>query len=184
MSKPGRDEAVWYVIRVHNKTLDKVMKRLDELSVRTFLPMCMDVTMENGKRVKKQVPALKDFIFIHSSVMEITRLIESECIPLSFYYSHYSHVQHDALWVGEREMDEFMRAVSSYDRRPHVHPCGEASLRKGLRVRVLSGPLAGLEGDYLQLKRGQKKRLVLTLADLVVVDLVLAPEDLIEILHS
>ncbi len=161
-----------------------MMKRLDELCVRTFLPMCMDVTVENGKRVKKQVPALKDFIFIRSSVMEITRLIESECVPLSFYYSHYSHVQNDALWVGEGEMDEFMRAVSAYDRRPHVQPCGEVSLRRGLRIRVLSGPLAGLEGDYLQLKRGQKRRLVLTLADLLVVDLALSPEDLIEIIHS
>lgn len=184
MRKPGREEEVWYVMRVHNKTLPKVMGRLESLRVRTFLPMCADVTMERGRRVKRQVPALQGFLFIRSSVSAITRLMESEGIPLTFYYSHYSHVQDDALWVGEREMDEFMRAVSAHDRCPHVQPCGEAPLRKGSRVRVLNGPLEGLEGDYLQLRRGQGKRLVLTLAGLFVVDLVLSPEDLIEMLES
>lgn len=184
MRKPGIEETVWYVLRVHNKSMEKVMKRLDELRVRTFVPMCPDVVTEKGRRVKKPVPALPGFVFIHSNVTAITRLMESECIPLSFYYSHYSHIQNDALWVGEREMDEFMRAVSAYDRCPHVHPCGAVTLRRGERVRVLSGPLEGVEGDYLQLRRGQKKRLVLTLADLLVVDLTLSPDDLIEIIES
>jgi len=164
--------------------LDKVRRRLDVLHVRYFLPMCRDVVVENGTRVKKMVPALKDFIFLYASAVEISRLMDSEHIPLSFYYSHYSHVQNDALWVREAEMEEFMKAVTAYDRSPRIQPCGRVPFRKGLRIRVVNGPLKGIEGDYVQLKRGQKKRLVLTLADWVVVDLVLAPEDLIEIMDS
>lgn len=183
-NKPDENTARWYVIRVHNMALDNVRKRLDALHVNYFLPMCHDVAWEKGRRVKKLVPAIRNFIFLRSPVTEIRRLVETEGIPLFFYYSHYSHVQNDALWVNDREMEAFMRAVTAYDRSPHIQPCGNTVLRKGVRIRITSGPLSGIEGVYLQLKRGQKKRLVLTLADLMIADIELSPEDLIEFVGS
>lgn len=184
VNRPDETIAVWYILRVHNRTLDRVRKRLDELQADYYLPMCHDVVKEKGKRVKKLVPAIKDLVFLHASMQDIGRLRETENLPLSFYYSHCSHVQNDALWVREAEMREFIRAANAYDRHPRIQPFESASLRHGMRIRIVDGPLQGMEGDYIQLKRGEKRRLVLTLADVVTVNLELSAEDLIEIIDS
>ncbi|MBO5780380.1 MAG: hypothetical protein J6R27_04690 [Muribaculaceae bacterium] len=182
--KIDQHKKAWYVVRVHNMSFDRTRRRLEELGFEIFIPEYFDIIILNGKKVKSLIPALKDIFFIYATYDQIERLITQQKLPLKFYYSHCSHIQNDALWVREEDMKMFMLALKELDRKPMIHAYNDLNLSAGQYVRILSGQFEGVEGYCLQLVRGQRKRLVLTLGNLISVSLILNPDDLIEQLPS
>lgn len=174
------EEKKWYIMRVHNMAFNRARARLQELGLDYFVPEVYAINVSKGRKVKELVPAVKDFFFIYSTRSEIASLIAREQLPLTFYFSHTSHKQNDALTVRKEEMEAFIRAATAVDRLPQVQPYGEIILREGDLVKILSGPFEGVEGYYTQPRRGMKKRLVLTLANLLTVNIAIEPDDLIE----
>lgn len=74
-----------------------------------------------------------------------------------------------------------MIASRCTDKAPTIHPFGEINLKNGDFIRVVEGPLEGAEGYFVQIKRGQRKQLVITLGNLMTLNLIIGEEDLIEI---
>lgn len=176
-------EAVhWYVTRCHSQAHNKVRSLLTAKAIEFFVPETMQVVTEKGKKTKKMTPVFKDLFFVHASFNQINDYIHADSIPIIFYFSHTSHIQDDALWVSDREMIAFMRALSCIDNNPTVRPFGEINFKKGDYIRVADGPLEGIEGYFVQLRRGQRKQLVITLSNLMTVNLAVGKDDLIEIL--
>lgn len=171
----------WYVTRVHNMAFTRTRMLLDMLDVEYFVPETFVVNDRRGRKVKELVPAIKDFFFIHASYEQIEDMINVNKIPISFYYSHTSHIQNDCLSVRDDEMHSFILASRAYDRMPEIQPYGKLTFREGQRIRILSGIFEGVEGYYMQPRRGMKKQLVLNLSNLLTVNLRLSPSDLIEI---
>ncbi len=172
----------WYVTRCHSQAHNKVRALLTAKDIEFFVPETMQVIKEKGKKTKKMVPVFKDLFFVHASFDQIKDYINIDAIPIIFYFSHTSHIQDDALWVSDGEMHSFMRALSCVDNNPTVRPFGEINFKKGDYIHVVDGPLEGIEGYFIQLRRGQRKQLVITLSNLMTVNLAIGKDDLIEIL--
>ena len=128
-------------------------------------------------------PVFRDLFFVHSSFNELMGLLKVNALPLIFYFSHTSHIQNDALWIKDKEMQIFMKALSCVDNNPTVRPFGEINFKKGDYIRVVDGPAQGIEGYFVQIKRGQKKQLVIALSNLITVNLALGKDDLIDIVE-
>ncbi len=169
-------------MRVHNMAFNRTRAKLDQLSAEYFVPEVYAVNVKRGRKVKELVPAIKDFFFIRGEREHIAAMIAREELPLSFYFSHTSHRQHDALTVRDNEMNAFILASTAIDRLPQVQPYGEITLREGDKVRIMTGPFEGVEGYYTQPRRGMKKRLVITLANLLTINVSIEPDDLIQTL--
>ena len=176
------DDKKWFILRVHNMAFNRTRAKLDELHAEYFVPEVYAVNVRRGRKVKELVPAVKDFFFIHGQRDEIASMITRDELPLTFYFSHTSHRQNDALTVRDSEMNAFILASTAIDRMPQVQPYGEISLREGDRVKIMTGPFEGVEGYYTQPRRGMKKRLVLTLANLLTINVSIEPDDLIQTL--
>lgn len=172
----------WYVVRCHSRAHNKVRSLLMAESMEFYVPETTQVVTIKGKKQKKTLPLFKDFFFIHDSFNGINYRIKRGKLPIAFYFSHTSHIQDDALWVSDREMLSFMIASKCTDKSPTIQPFGEINLKNGDHIRVIEGPLEGAEGYFVQIKRGQRKQLVLTLANLMTLNLTVGEEDLIEII--
>lgn len=176
----------WYIIRCHSRAHNKVRSLLTVEGMEFYVPETTKVVIEKGKKQKRTLPLFKDIFFIHDSFNSIDDRIKSGKLPVAFYFSHTTHIKDDALWVSDREMLSFMIASKCTDKNPTIQPFGEINLKNGDRIRVVEGPLEGAEGFFVQIKRGQKKQLVLTLANLITLNLTIGEEDLVEIImrHS
>ncbi len=177
-----KDTIRWYVIRCHSRAHNKVRELLTAEGMEFYVPETLQVVVEGGKKKKKLMPLFKDLFFVHNSFNVIKDSIKHGTIPIIFYFSHTSHIQDDALWVTDREMESFMKGLSCTDKNPTISPFGEINLKNGDHIRVIDGPLEGTEGYFVQIKRGQRKQLVLTLANLMTLSLAIEKEDLIEIM--
>ncbi len=173
-------DAKWYVTRVHNMAFSRTRALLDMLNVDYFVPETFVVNNRRGRKVKELVPAIKDFFFIHASYEQIDNMIRLNKLPIAFYFSHTSHKQNDCLSVRDNEMNSFILASKAFDRMPEIQPYGKLTLNEGQRIKILSGIFEGVEGYYMQPRRGMKKQLVLNLSNLLTVNLRLSPSDLIE----
>lgn len=179
-----KDAIRWYVTRCHSQAHNKVRSLLTAKDIEYFVPETMQMVKEKGKKTKKLIPVFKDLFFVHASFNQIKEYISTDAIPIIFYFSHTSHIQDDALWVSDREMHSFMRALRCVDNNPTVRPFGEINFKQGDYIRVVDGPLEGAEGYFLQLRRGQRKQLVIALANLMTVNLAIGKDDLIEIVEE
>lgn len=179
-----KDAIRWYVTRCHSQAHNKVRSLLTAKDIEYFVPETMQMVKEKGKKTKKLIPVFKDLFFVHASFNQIKEYISTDAIPIIFYFSHTSHIQDDALWVSDREMHSFMRALRCVDNNPTVRPFGEINFKQGDYIRVVDGPLEGAEGYFLQLRRGQRKQLVIALANLMTVNLAIGKDDLIEVVEE
>lgn len=175
-----KDAIRWYVTRCHSRAHNKVRSLLTAEGMDFFVPETLQIVVEDGKKKKKLTPVFKDLFFVHNSFNNINHSIKHGSIPITFYFSHTSHIQDDALWVTDREMESFMKCLSCTDKSPTISPFGEINLKSGDHIRVIDGPLEGAEGYFVQIKRGQRKQLVLTLANLMTLSIPIGDEDLIE----
>ena len=184
-TKPSLDrEAVrWYVMRCHNMAYKKTRASLEAKQLEYYVPETLQMVVEKGKKVKRMHPVFQDLFFVHSSYNELMGLLKVNALPLIFYFSHTSHIQNDALWIKDKEMQIFMKALSCVDNNPTVRPFGEINFKKGDYIRVVDGPAQGIEGYFVQIKRGQKKQLVIALSNLITVNLALGKDDLIDIVE-
>lgn len=183
MALKDKDLQAWHVMRCHSAALGKVRTQLEAMGARFFVPETMQIVTEKGKKVKRLRPVVKDIIFIYDSFNSL-KAQSGTTLPIYFYFSRTSHIQDDALWVTEREMDNFISVCQSYDRKPEIRPFGEIDFKKGQKIRIISGPLEGTEGYLAQIKRGQRKKLVITLSNLITIDATFTDEDLFEIIED
>lgn len=177
-----RDAVHWYVMRCHSMAHNKVRGLLDAKQMEYFVPQTLQLVTEKGKKVKKLLPVFKDLFFVYGSYNSLEQNMKKDAIPFIFYYSHTTHVQNDALWVRDSEMKSFRKALECVDNNPTIRMFGEINFKKGDYIRVIDGPLKGAEGYFVQLRRGQKKQLVIALANLMTVNLAVAKDDLIEVI--
>jgi len=177
-----RDATRWYVMRCHSQAHKKVRLLLESKQMEYFVPETLQLITEKGKKTKKLVPVFKDLFFVRDSFNALKDHIKAGSLPIIFYFSHTSHVQDDALWVTDKEMHSFMKAINCIDNNPTILPFGEINFKKGDYIRVVDGPLEGMEGYFVQLRRGQRKQLVIALSNLMTVNLAVSKNDLIEII--
>ncbi len=177
---PDRNAVHWYVTRCHNRSLSKVRQLLAAKGKEVFVPESYRIIVVKGKKVKRLLPVFSDLVFVKESYNELKRLMEQESVPMIFYFSHTTHVKDDAIWVKDGEMEVFMKATHMYDRNPEVKYFGEIQFKKGDMIKIIDGPLEGAVGHLVQIKRGQKKQLVLELSNMITVNLAIDNHDLIE----
>ena len=153
----------WFVVHTRSRHEDKVLNLLREKHIPVFLPKMQVWSRRRDRRLKVQVPLFRGYLFV--SVPEtgshwmtllqtrgVVRVLGTSGKPVSLV---------------RREVESIHLMVES---GADLHPLN--SLVGGDRVRVLEGPLAGVEGYVL--RRKGKEQIVVSvdlLARSVAVDL-------------
>ena len=149
--KMAEDELAWYVIQAQTRKEREVETGLQRQGLEIFLPMVTVPSRRRDRKVTLRVPLFPGYLFINARLN--TQIIH-KIIKAHYVFRLLGNGR--PVPIPEAEI-EAIKAIVSGD-----HPYYPwRFLEKGKRVRVIDGPLTGVDGIILE-KREQKRRLVVS----------------------
>ena len=88
----NNEQAVWYAIRVTYNREMKVKAELDELKIRSFVPMQYKAQVRDGRLVKRLVPSVHNLIFIYISPSGMRHYKETTSLPIRYIMRRASQI--------------------------------------------------------------------------------------------
>ena len=143
-------EPHWYAAYTCAKHEKGVTQQLERRSVECFLPLYESVRRWKDRRVRLQLPLFPGYVFVRLALRDRPRALQIPGVAkLVGFGGHPAPVPNEDI--------EAIRAclAGRHPVQPHRY------LRRGQRVRILSGPLAGLTGIVVRDKK--TTRLVVSL---------------------
>ena len=165
--KKGREEKVWFAIRVtYNREL-KVKEDLDTKGITCFVPMQYRREERGGVMVKRLVPSVHNLIFIYLTPTEMKEYKSTTDLPIRYIMSRGERGTRHPIIVPTREMENFIKVAGTYDEKlVYLNP-DPGDFAKGERVRIIGGTFAGAEGIFVRVKGD--RRVVVNVEGLVAV---------------
>lgn len=137
------DSECWYVARTRRGQELAIRDRLDCLGIRNFVPMSRTLKVRNGRKVKALMPLIPNMVFLRTSKEFACALANGYGLPVYYIIDRSTNRM---LVVPDKQMEDFIRVVNENpddvelnDFVPHI----------GQRVKIVSGSLAGVEGEVL-----------------------------------
>lgn len=154
MNPDEQTTAEWLPVRtLYNKELH-LADFLNDEQIEFFLPFkyeLADAGTDGVECERKLVPAIHNLVFIHHAYDKQWCLELKRRCPVSFYYLKREREGLDYATVSHREMQIFMRACDPRLTGTRFVDPELLREKKYTRVRVVrSGPLQGLEGDFIR----------------------------------
>lgn len=148
---------LWYPMRVtyHREMLIKA--NFDALGIECFVPMKYELAEEGPHSEERLVPAIHNLIFVHSTQTAITHLKmeRREFAPLRYMMTHSDNGEMKIMTVPDREMDNFIKAVSVKDRSLLVTSDSDYFSKIGKMVRVTEGQFKDVVGVVKRIKKNR-----------------------------
>ena len=169
MNKIEKNAVAWYVFRVTYQRELTAAKQLEELGVEHFIPTVRTkIRNEKGLAIGwKTEPLIHNYIFIRDSYTNLLAVKQYKIDYLRFIMGKDDEgMANVPQYVPEKQMTDFMKVVRTMGSKP-VDP--NIDLRKGDRVRVLTGPFEGVEGIYIKMPNRHEKRVVIKIEGIAAV---------------
>ena len=151
----------WFAARTLSKQEFAVKKRIENLNleegidVECYLPTRTVISQLKYRRKRNVVPVARGLIFIHATKQSACDIHNVYGVQV-FYMKDFS--THSMLVVPDKQMQDFMFLLDFSTGSVEVLNKG---IKRGDRVRVIKGPLQGLEGELVRLKN--HKRVIIRL---------------------
>ena len=161
----------WYALRATYSRELKVQSSLNELGVRTFVPMMWKKVSDQ----KKLVPAVNNLCFVYWNRLSIDSYISSfgDKSPVNYYWDR---TRNQPLVIPHQAMEDFIKVASTLDEDLIYLTEITEKLREGQVVKVRSGSFAGVEGKIVRIRKS--RRLLVELPGmLAVASTYVRPED-------
>jgi transcription antitermination factor NusG len=150
----------WYALRVSYSRELKVQDKLNELGVKTFVPMMwrrcpVKPGMTTGNPSRRLVPAVGNLCFAYSTRAELEDFIRGygETSPVHFYWDRTAN---KPLTVPEKAMNNFIAVSSTLDEDLIYITEITSKLREGQTVKVKEGPFKGIEGKVVRIRKSRR----------------------------
>lgn len=151
------NEKRWLVAHVRLFHEKKCAERLQRLNIETYLPLRSELHYWKDRKKKIDRVLTPQMLFVH--VTNDERILVLEDISVTHFYAFPGSGK--ATVVPDVQMKSFMFLVGNAD--GEVEFTSE-SLQRGDKVKVLRGPLANLEAEYVRV--GTKSKVAIRVNDL------------------
>ena len=155
-----KNAVAWYVLRVTYQREITAAKALEELQIEHYVPT-VRTRIRNEKGISigwKTEPLIHNYIFINDSYENILKLKQTKLDYLRFVMGKGKDgLLSEPQYVPDKQMNDFMKVVRTMGSKP-VDP--DIDLRKGDKVRILTGPFEGVEGIFIKMPTRHEKRVV------------------------
>ena len=125
------EHIAWFVVITRWGQWKKIDLRLNELNVKHFIPTTYNT-----------------LVFLRTDKSRALNLVNAGEVKGRFLVDHSTHT---LLEVPDKQMEAFIRVVTEY---PDIPVSSEFPITKGTRVRVIRGPLKGIEGEVEETPNG------------------------------
>ena len=126
-AREAEQPMLWYAISTRNGQWKKISFTLTHLGIEHYIP-----TLYNT------------LLFLHSRKNRALSLVNSGEIKGRFLIDHSTNT---LLIVPDKQMEDFIKVL---DLSPDAECLTDATLAKGDRVKVVKGPLSGVEGEIVE----------------------------------
>ena len=146
------EERKWYVAYVRLFHERKTAEKLAAMGIESFVPVREEIHQWSQRKKKVMRVLIPQMIFIHATPKE--RL---EALTLASI-SHYMvlHGEHTPAVIPDRQMQQFMFMVDYSEESIEMY---NSPLQPGQSIKVIKGPLAGMEGELMEIE-GKSKVIV------------------------
>lgn len=146
------EERKWYVAYVRLFHERKTAEKLAAMGIESFVPVREEIHQWSQRKKKVMRVLIPQMIFIHATPKE--RL---EALTLASI-SHYMVLrgEHTPAVIPDRQMQQFMFMVDYSEESIEVY---NSPLQPGQSIKVIKGPLAGMEGELMEIE-GKSKVIV------------------------
>jgi transcription termination/antitermination protein NusG len=134
-------DSCWYAVWTRSKQEKAAAVILSRLGVRHYLPLRSELRQWSDRRQKIEVPLFSGYLFVHLNPLKDTRLKVLRVPGVVAFVGN----QTGPLPIPHKEIED-IQAVLASGTDCSVQP----SLKEGDRVRVVRGPLAGVEGTLVR----------------------------------
>jgi transcription antitermination factor NusG len=135
-------DKVWFAARTRRNQEKVIKTRLEQIGVEHFIPFRKEFRRRKDRTVELMVPIIPNIVFIYTDYQTSLSTVNDYGVRLSYIRRIDGKGR---LVVPQKQMDDFQlicRSNVSYTLSQGAEP-----LVKGDRVVVVSGSLAGLEGE-------------------------------------
>ncbi|HET7439694.1 MAG TPA: UpxY family transcription antiterminator [Terriglobales bacterium] len=143
-------EARWYAAYTNPRHERQVALQLDRTNIESFVPVYRSVRRWKDRRKELELPLFPGYVFVHIALRDRLRILQ---LPGVVHFVSF-HGKPAPLPASDIEA---LRNGLSRSALAQPHPY----LKIGRRVRVHSGPMAGMEG--ILIRRKDKFRVVLSI---------------------
>jgi len=157
----GVEKSQWFIAILNNRSEKATAEKLKNLGIENYLPtQTVFRVWKNGKKTKIVKVVIPAVIFIHCTERE-----RREIVALPFIFRFMTDKARGVTNSGSKPLaivsdEEINRLKFMLGQSDIPVTITEHSYKKGDRVRVLRGSLAGLEGEVWDLKSSQSELIV------------------------
>lgn len=142
---PAQAEEKWYAVYTWARHEKRVAEQLEQRQLRNFLPLYRAMHRWKDRRKEVELALFPSYVFVRLSLQHRLRVLEIPSVV------HLVGFQGKPAPLPEDEIEKLRQGVNGRVRMsPHPY------LQAGQRVRLRSGPVAGLEGILLRRKEGAR----------------------------
>lgn len=144
----ANEEKHWHAIYVKSRSEKKVAERLHDLGIDYYLPLVTTIKQWSDRKKRVEEPLFKSYVFVHSNA--------KQHIPILNIYGVLRFVtfEHQPVIVPENQIAAIKKYIDDYDESKKTQET--CDLQEGQMVRIISGPLIGLEGKLVSTKDVKK----------------------------
>lgn len=165
----------WYVMRDLKRSNDHspAYKVLQNENLEVFTPMQWKISTRKGVRKKEYVPFMPDLLFVHASETVLDPFVE-DIDTLQYRYVRGKYKE--GMVVNDRDMDRFIKAVTTSPKSEYFRPEEITPDRIGCHIRIVGSALDGFEGNLLKVRGSRKRRLLVEIPSLLTAAVEVEPE--------
>ena len=177
----GQGDIIWWALSAPYCRELRAKRELEQAGVECFVPMRYRVVeRRGGMKTRELQPAIRNLVFVRATAADMRRA--KRLISIIQYLTRPEDGRNIPITVPESEMRRFM-AVCEADTEHSIYlRPDEVDLRRGTRVRIIGGPLDGVEGWFVKVKGVRDRRVVVMVGDVAAVATAEVRPDLLEIL--
>ena len=158
----GPNDEAWYAMRVTYGRELKIQEAMNG-KFETFIPKCYKTVERFGKRHYELTSCTSNLLFVHGSRTQIEeerqKHIEIKDDKKSHLLSFIKNHIDEPIFVPDKQMEDFIRVSNLPAEELIPLDIREGESLTGQRVKVIDGPLVGIEG-FIKRIEGNKRVVV------------------------
>jgi hypothetical protein len=174
--KEENEPKSWFVMRDLKRVNAKLpaYKLLRNSEFEVFTPMKWRLVKKNGQKIKEEIPAIPDLLFVHSTREKLDWMVEN--IRTLQYRFFKGGGYCEPMTVRDQDMNRFIVAINSTETPAFYTPEEITPAMYGRTVRIIGGPLHEYEVPLLKMRGSKVKRIIVELPTLLAAVVEVNPE--------
>ena len=125
----------WYALYLRSRYEKKVSVALAKKHVETFLPLIEELHLWSDRKKKVLEPLFRGYIFVKTDLRDKETIVTTDGVV------RFVGIDHKPSWIPASQVEWLRRMVGG-----PVNVQREKYLEVGEKVRIIAGPLMGVEG--------------------------------------